>query len=182
MVLPHRINQFSSWVTVLTLKEIWKFGPTFIKPLPTLSDSWLSGFTDAEGCFNVNIFTRKNTLTGYRVMLRFMLDQKNAYEILNYIRDLFGFGKVALRSKTNNVYRYTVDSFVGLKTVQNYFISFPLKTKKNLSFINWCKVFNMCLNKEHLSTEGIKTIRKTAKIINVNNSLNIKTGSALIKK
>ena len=40
----------------------------------------------------------------------------------------------------------------------------------------------MCLNKEHLSTEGIKTIRKTAKIINVNNSLNIKTGSALIKK
>lgn len=182
LVLPHRISQFTSWVTILTQKENWKFGPTFIKPLPTLSDSWLSGFTDAEGCFNVNIFTRKNTLTGYRVMPGFMLDQKNAFEILNYICDLFGFGKVTLRNKTNNVYRYTVNSFVGLKTVQVYFLSFPLKTKKNLSFINWCKVFNMCLNKEHLSIEGIKTIRKIAKIINVNNSLNIKTGSALTKK
>ena len=116
-------------------------------------------------------------------MLRFRLDQKNAYELLNYIRDLFGLGKVALRSKTNNIYRYTVDSFVGLNQYKIILFLFLLKLKKkDFSIINWCKVFNKCLNKEHLSTEGIKTIRKTAKIINVNNSLNIKTGSALIKK
>jgi hypothetical protein len=31
---------------------------------PTLNDAWLSGFTDAEGCFNVKIDKRSNTVTG----------------------------------------------------------------------------------------------------------------------
>ena len=184
LVLPHRISQFASWVKFLTEKNLWKNGSIQTEPiLPTLKDSWLSGFTDAEGCFNVNIFSRNNTLSGNRVILRFMLDQKNVYEILIYIRNLFGFGRVSFRYKTNNVYRYSVNSFRGLNSVHDYFISYPLKFKKAISFMNWCKIYNMCLNKEHLNTEGLTKIREIIKTINVNNSinLNINTGSALSK-
>lgn len=70
----------------------------------------LSGFTDAEGCFNVNITSRTDTISGFRVRPRFLLDQKDAYETLSIIRNLFGFGRVTLRGKTNNVYRYSIDS------------------------------------------------------------------------
>nr|YP_010470469.1 LAGLIDADG endonuclease [Inonotus hispidus]YP_010691045.1 GIY endonuclease [Phellinus igniarius]UVF37957.1 LAGLIDADG endonuclease [Inonotus hispidus]WBU93146.1 GIY endonuclease [Phellinus igniarius] len=183
LVLPHRISQIASWVRFLTEKKLWKYGSIQTEPVfPTLKDSWFSGFTDAEGCFNVNIFARHNTLSGSRVKLRFVLDQKNADEILIYIRNLFGFGRVSLRNKTNNVSRYSVNSFRGLKSVHDYFITYPLKTTKAISFLNWCKIYNMCLNKEHLNIEGLTKIREIIKTINVNNSINLNTRPASIKK
>jgi LAGLIDADG endonuclease len=32
---------------------------------PTLNDTWLSGFTDADGCFNVKIEKRSNTALAF---------------------------------------------------------------------------------------------------------------------
>jgi hypothetical protein len=102
--------------------------------LPSLSDAWLSGFTDAEGCFNVNIEKRLHTKTGHRVIIRFLLDQKEALNLFLHIQDLFGHGQVNLRSNTNYIYRYHVNTFKGLITVRNYFLTYPLKTKKKESF------------------------------------------------
>jgi hypothetical protein len=183
LVLPHRITQISIWINILNEKGLWNNGYSQTQPiLPTLNDSWLSGITDAEGCFNVNITDRIKTVSSSRVQLRFSLDQKDAYDTLMIIRDLFGFGQVKIRGKTNNVFRYSTNTFKGIIPVRNYFLFFPLKTNKNISFVNWCKVFNMFINKEHLSIEGFKKVRLIAKLINVNNSLNIKTGSAFPNK
>jgi hypothetical protein len=65
--------------------------------------------------------------------MRFLLDQKNNIILLK-IRDLFGFGKVTLRSSTNNVYRYTVTGFKSMHDIISYFKLFPLYTKKARSF------------------------------------------------
>jgi len=183
LILKHRQAQLESWINVLNLKQINKENGFQIlllnnKIFPTLNDSWISGFTDAEGCFNINIGERKNTVTGYRVVPRFFLDQKNASDNLNYIRNLFGFGRVSLRSGTQDVYRYRVDSFKGLDPITNYFNIYPLKTKKQISFLNWSKIYNMLLNKEHLTDEGLYKIREIKKTININNSLTRKTGSS----
>ena len=132
-----------------------------------MKDAWLSGFTDAEGTFNVNITKRTNTVTGYRVQLRYLLDQKYAIDLLTHISTLFGHGKVIVRS--TDMYRYYCDSFIGLGKVCNYFESFPLKTKKSNSFYNWLKVFKMVLNKEHLTADGLETIRSIKKSINPKN-------------
>ena len=129
-----------------------------------MKDAWLSGFTDAEGTFNVNITKRANTVTGYRVQLRYLLDQKYAIDLLTHISTLFGHGKVIVRS--TDMYRYYCDSFIGLGKVCNYFESFPLKTKKSNSFYNWLKVFKMVLNKEHLTADGLETIRSIKKTVN----------------
>jgi hypothetical protein len=206
LVLPNRLKQLSKWINVLNNKNIvinsiscLSYSPKgeggeavatlrsrstnkidFIDKLilPSISDAWLSGFTDAEGCFNINIGVRKNTVNGHRVILRFLLDQKDAYLTLLNIRNLFGFGKVSLRSKTNSIFRYTNNSFKGLIPVVSYFNNYPLKTKKSLSLDNWSKVYNMVHNKEHLSSEGLKKAQELAKTINLNNSLNTKIGSA----
>lgn len=174
LVLKHRIRQLSEWFKVLGLNLEYISTPV----LPTLNDAWLSGFTDAEGCFNVNISSRLNTITGYRVSLRFLLDQKNAKHILEYIRNLFGFGKVTLRSDTNQVYRFSIDSFKGLINVRDYFLTYPLRTKKAISFRKWNEVYTMRLNKEHLSLKGLNKIKSISKEINLNNRETIKTGSS----
>lgn len=145
---------------------------------PTLNDAWLSGFTDAEGCFNVKIEKRYNTVTGFSVMLRFILDQKNSQYLFLQLRDLFSYGAVSLRCASNGVYRYQVNSFKGLIPIRNYFLIFPLKSKKLLSFKKWNEIYKMVLNKEHLLEKGLTSIRELSKNININNSLNRKTGSA----
>lgn len=183
LILKHRQVQLESWINVLNSKKMNKENGSQILLsnniiLPTLKDSWISGFTDAEGCFNINIIARKDTVTGYRLTPRFFLDQKDAFETLNYIGNLFGFGRVYLRSGTQDVYRYGVDSFKGLNPITNYFNTYPLKTKKQISFLNWSKVYNMLLNKEHLTDEGLSKIREIKKTINLNNSLTRKTGSS----
>lgn len=174
----HRIKQLALWVNALNNR----FGSETIKlnntPVSiTLQDGWLSGFTDAEGCFNVSITENSRYTSGLVIKMRYMLDQKDSV-ILNKIYVLFGFGKVRLRSGTSNVYRYTATGFKPLNDVIAYFKLFPLQTKKALSLKNWLTVHNHVSNKLHLTEEGLSQVRTLQKQINLNNSMTNKTGKA----
>nr|QYC94335.1 LAGLIDADG homing endonuclease [Oedogonium sp. 210] len=138
----------------------------------SVATQWLCGFIDAEGCFNINITKRNESLNGYRIRLRFVLDQKDAQKELLYAKKLFKYGLVSLRSKTNNVYRYTIDSNIGCKNIVSYLSKYPLKTKKQSSFLKWYTVYQMILLKQHLTQEeeGLYKIIDIKKEINTNNS------------
>ena len=182
----NRVIQLGKWFDEINLKlvtpgsKIFGFCSTItlISTLfiPNLQNGWLSGFTDAEGCFNVNISKRNNTISGHRIQLRFILDQKYAFELFSVIRDLFGHGKVIQRSK--NMYRYYCNTFVAITTICDYFDTFSLKTNKKISYTNWLKVYKMILNKEHLTSQGLDTIGSIKKTINITNSQTRKIGSA----
>ena len=176
----HRIEQLAKWVNALNNR----FGSETIKldnaPVTiTLQDAWLSGFTDAEGCFNVSITANSRYTLGHVIKMRYLLvrAQKDSV-ILNKVYELFGFGKVTLRSGTDNVYRYTVTGFKPLNDVIAYFKLFPLKTKKALSFEKWLIIHHQVSNKLHLTEEGLSQIRALQKQINLNNSITNKTGGA----
>jgi hypothetical protein len=106
--------------------------------------------------------------------MRFLLDQKDS-SILLVIKNLFGFGKVTLRSKTEGVYRYTATEFKSMNNVISYFKVFPLLTKKAQSFDKWLAIHNIVFNKIHLSESQVRVLKKQ---ININNSMINKTGSA----
>jgi hypothetical protein len=95
----------------------------------------------------VKIEKSSNTVTGFRVMLRFNLDHTNSQYLFLQLRDLFSYGAVSLRSASNGVYRYQVNYLKGLIPIRNYFLNFPLKSKKILSFKKWNKFYKMVLNK-----------------------------------
>jgi len=86
LVLSHRKAQLNVWIDILNKKS---YIPNIIVQnklrLPSLNDSWISGFTDAEGCFNVNISKAQPTKRGSKVTLRYILDQKNEFPCLDYI-------------------------------------------------------------------------------------------------
>lgn len=111
LILSKRLIQFNNWVT--------PFNTIHGMNLPlqsncinlTLNSAWLSGFTDAEGCFNVNIVPRSASVVGFRTTLRFILDQQFEQGILLLIATLLGTGHISCRASTNEVYRLTVDSF-----------------------------------------------------------------------
>jgi len=182
LAITHRIQQLALWVQCLN----HRFGANTIEFINTavsvtLQDGWLSGFTDAEGCFNVSITSNARYALGHVVKMRYLLDQKDS-AILHTIQDLFGFGKVTIRGlrppKTDGVYRYTATGFKSMKDVISYFKVFPLLTKKALSFDKWLTIHNLVINKLHLTEEGLAQVRALQKQININNSMTIKTGSA----
>jgi hypothetical protein len=178
LAMANRIQQLSLWVQALN----HRFGVNTILLINTaisvtLQDGWLSGFTDAEGCFNVSITSNKRYTLGHVIKMRYILDQKDS-SILFIIRDLFGFGKVTLRSETDNVYRYTATGFKSMSNVISYFEIFALLTKKARSLDKWSSIHSMIYNKIHLSEEGLAQIKVLKKQINLDNSTTKKTGSA----
>lgn len=174
----HRIEQLTLWINALNNR----FGSDTIKlnntpVLITLQDAWFSGFNYAKGCFNVSITRNSRYILGNVIKMRYLLDQKDSI-ILNKVYQLFGFGKVTLRSGTEKVYRYTATGFKVLNNVIDYFGFYPLKTKKACSLDKWLIVHNQVSCKLHLTEQGLSNIRNLQKQINLNNSITNKTGKA----
>ena len=78
LVLPTRKKMFKTFLENFNLKvnngkikniESINYIPSEI--LPSLTDSWLSGFTDAEGCFTVSFLSNSNAFR-----LRYIISQK----------------------------------------------------------------------------------------------------------
>jgi len=169
LVQEHRIIQLGKWIDLLQLKG-YDIALNSTSRLPTYGDAWFSGFTDAEGCFNLHVFKRKESKTGFRVNIRFTLPQRDEKTLL-LIKDLIKFGNVSKKkSKIPGLFVYTNTSFTNTLELVNYFLKFPLKTKKKESFEKWCEIRTMLLNKDHLSVEGLNKIIALGKSINKVNS------------
>lgn len=110
LVLQSRVNQLSKWN--IALKNATRFNyslfytkeiPKFIENTkePILNDAWLSGFTDAEGCFAIKIGNEKAL---FYVSALFILDQKNEQEALDKIALFFSENSKA-KLRTPNINR-----------------------------------------------------------------------------
>lgn len=169
MLLPSRINRFKKFLDVYNKKAIK--GKIILPQIeninsqnePSLNNAWLSGFTDAEGCFTVSI---KNT-TGFSI--RFILSQKHEENltILSKLILLFNTGIIENHYHQNN-FSYIIS---GLKNCSklidsNYFETFKLKTNKKSSYLLWKDLFFKLLNKDHLNPNLRIELEKKSNLIN----------------
>jgi LAGLIDADG endonuclease len=200
LVLDHRINQLCRWYVSLSNAPKLdlsyfnlEFIPLIIKwPVQfSLHSSWLSGFTDAEGCFSIYFYRNRNKQLIVRA--RFILDQKKEENILKFIAKLLspvtvrlrGF-PVTLRNNTYNVFRLNIScndiNNPNTCIIRHYFFKFKLKTSKHNSFLIWSKVLDIILGKQPLNETEIKQIRILAKQINTLNIQNNPIGSSKFSK
>ena len=169
MLLPSRINRFKKFLELYNKKVIK--GKIILPQIdfiesknePSLKNAWLSGFTDAEGCFTINI---KNT-TGFAI--RFILSQKHECNLTFFSKLilLFQTGLIENHSHHKN-YSFVVS---GLKNCSkllesNYFDIFNLKTNKNSSYFLWKDLFYKSLSKDHLNPNLRKELLDKSKLIN----------------
>jgi LAGLIDADG endonuclease. len=91
----------------------------------------LSGFSDANGSFQVKIINRINRKKP-EIRLNFQIDQK--YEdLLNLIKDNFG-GNISYRS-SQDTYYYGSTNFGSAKNIINYFDRFNLLSTKHINYL-----------------------------------------------
>ncbi len=173
MLLPSRIKRFKVFLEMFNKKaikgKIILSQIDYIKPEngPSLNNAWLSGFTDAEGCFSISI---KKT-TGFSI--RFILSQKHE-------SNLTFFSKLILLFSAGNIenhYHHDNYSYVigGLKNCSkliesNYFEKFNLKTNKYNSYLLWKELYFKLLNKDHLNPIFRVELLKKSQLINKNNN------------
>lgn len=139
-------------------------------PVFDLNNYWLSGFTDADGSFQIKLIHRvKKAVSNTEVRLNFQIDQKIDY-LLILIKDFIG-GNIGYR-KNKNTYYYGSTSFGSAKKVINYFDNYPLLSYKYLNYLKWRKAYIIIQNKEHLTTSGLEKLIKLKTSMNRNNKDN----------
>lgn len=128
-------------------------------------DPWfLTGFTDAEGCFFIGLTksTRVNKKWEIQPSFKIELHIKDL-ELLRLIQKLFNVGNIKIfKDKA----AYYVSSLKDIAIVINHFENYPLVTKKHRDFLLFKAVIQLMDNKEHLTEEGL------LKIISIRASLN----------
>jgi hypothetical protein len=127
----------------------------------TLENAWLSGFTDSEGCFTISIIKRSNTYN--QVQVRYILSQKEELKLMTKIAEMLN-GKITY-IKSYNGYNMTVN-LSKLNKIISYINKYPLKTKKNINYLTWLKVYKLIINKEHFNDNGLKKIKNLINKIN----------------
>ena len=176
LVLDKRKVQVKKWLDNINIEQRNN------NVLPLLNNSWLSGFIDAEGCFNVTLFKRKSMILGYQVKLKFMIDQKDSLGNMLFIKDqlnLFLTNRKLKKGSIGVMHRIESNSFVKVPLIIEYINKFRLKSKKQESFDKWVTVYELVKNKAHLTEEGLSEIRKLSKEVNLIASVTKKTGNKL---
>ena len=156
---------------------------------------WIAGFMSGEGCFFVNIFRSSTHRSGFQVKLRVLLTQHVRDELLmRSLIEYFDCGNVFLKKE---IVEFVVTGFSDIKNkIIPFFVKYPVIGIKAKDFSDFCKVFKLMENKDHLTASGLDQIRQikagmnrgrsyeeseTSKVLLKNNN-NIKTNPIIIHK
>lgn len=139
--------------------------------LPVLNPFWVSGFIEGEGSFHVSIAPAANAILGFFVRLEFAVGQHIRDELLmRQFITFFGCGIVTVYSKRNFVeFRIRNCEDIGSNLIP-FLEQYPLITMKRFDFEDFKRIHAIVVRKEHLTLEGLNTIRSIAKNMNRNRS------------
>lgn len=162
IVTNYKLNQFKLWVNAFN--KVYKTNIHCLedKYELTLNNAWLSGFTDAEGCFTSCTSVSKST-GQFITTVRYVISQKDDIEFSKDLADKIN-GYIT-HVKSYNGYN-TVVNFGKLNKILLYLKNYPLKTKKFISYKRWLKIYDLVKNKKHLTPEGRIIIKFLSKLIN----------------
>jgi hypothetical protein len=120
-----------------------------------LSPDWVVGFLDGEGCFHVSVNENPKTKLGYQVLPEFVVVQhQRDVQVLYALKSFFKCGVV--RKNNGDRWCYRVRKLERLRAICEFFVKHPLKTKKNVDRIKFCRVVGYMLEERHMSLEGLR--------------------------
>jgi len=134
--------------------------------LPNLNNSWLAGFTDAEGCFTCSIGEKKGFSFNYSIAQK----GESNLVILKELSVVFKAGIVSSHH-VKDVYEYRIAGVRNCPNIFPYFDEYTLLTKKSVSYLLWKQIYKDLLFKHHLEPEKRSLMIEKARMINKSNIL-----------
>jgi hypothetical protein len=164
LCIPARREQFRNFLVMYNEKYKRKILFKNYGPKVSLDTAWLSGFTDAEGCFMLDIHRKRNGNVSCQA--RFSITQKTE-PIIEDISNLFNTSKNTSKNtrldKSWNGYEFYVGNRKSRMELIRYFQRYKLKTKKRIAFLTWRNAHDLMVKKVHLTMEGYKTLEGLVK-------------------
>lgn len=162
----YQVNVPSNQNLILKINYSIYISTTTIENYNNLNPWWVTGFTDAEGCFGLYIYKQSNYKTGWYVYLVFSisLHQKDM-DLLIKVKNFFNTGKIYKHGP--ETVKYTVKSINDLQKIINHFDNYPLLTQKFKDYKLFKLAYSIFIKKEHLLIEGIE------KLVFIQNSMNL---------
>uniref|UniRef100_UPI00211419BC hypothetical protein n=1 Tax=Aspergillus sclerotioniger TaxID=319627 RepID=UPI00211419BC len=156
-------ESFNMLINFINLKYNLKIPYSELDKSDYSTNSWLTGFTEADGHFGVKIVeskpksdTRKRSVSN-SISLKFRLDQRYEESNLKLMENLSKFlsCKLAVYNSNNyKVYSLYVSSIEKLEFIVEYFNKYLLLGIKGKDFKDWEIIYNMILCKQHLTEQG----------------------------
>ena len=146
---------------------------TFIQ-YPELNPWFVTGFTDAEGCFSISIRPNANMKTSWRISPSFLIKLHiKDIAILEKIQYTLGVG--VIRKAGIDMAVFAVESVKDLQVIVNHFDKYPLLTAKSSDFLIFKQCFEIIKEKKHLTSEGLLSL------VALKSSLNWGLSDSLVK-
>ena len=115
---------------------------------------YITGCTDAEGCFTTSIYADSRMSTKWQVKPIFKITLHNKdRKILEALQRTWGVGKIYKHGTDSIAYR--VSSLKNLKVIINHFEKYPLKTQKLADYLLFKQSVALIEKKQHLTKEGL---------------------------
>jgi hypothetical protein len=122
-----------------------------------LNPWFITGFTDAEGCFSIAIKTDVRSKLKWRVSPLFVIKLHiKDFAILELIQNTLKVGKIR-KSELNSV-QYVVESVKELQVIIDHFDKYPLITEKVNDYLIFKQCYEIIKRKEHLTEKGLLNI------------------------
>ena len=134
------LNQIQIWIREARLRRL-KTEPK------NLSQTWLVGFFDSEGCISVSPIRGKQQsppFGGAPLKWRFVIkisQSKTNYLLLVAIRDFLNIGRIY--KERSNIYYWGSHSFKDLSKLKSLFKKYPLKSEKHIQWIRFLKLLQI---------------------------------------
>jgi hypothetical protein len=131
-------------------------------------ESYISGFTDGEGCFCVSFNLREKLKTKIEVRPSFSISQKkHSLKLLQQINKHFACGSIRY-SKSDGTYKYEVRNIADLNNrIIPHFVKYPLQSAKYNDFLRFQKVCLAIQQNLHLSKKFLPDIILTSYEMNL---------------
>jgi len=152
--LSKRKKQFHKWAQNFERKYAKCLNLLSSTYKPSLSDNWLAGFIDAEGCFLVSVCKEK-------IIQRIVIGQKDAELEFNYLSNLLNGYTEKLKEHDRLVINYS-----NLSVIICYLNNHKLYSIKAKSYDKWLEIYNMRKNINNLERIDYIFLKKKASLIN----------------
>lgn len=136
---------------------------------------YVTGLTDAEASFQVQVSQDKKFKTNWRIDIRYtlVLHIKDINLLKNIQLFFGGIGKIRIE-RENLFVSYTVSSLKELPVIIKHFNSYLLITQKQADFILFEQIFEIMKSKGHLTIDGIHSVIKIKSSMNKGLSTTLK--------
>ena len=139
-VLSKQLNKQKFSFSTLTNNSV----NNFINPW------FLTGFIDAEGCFQISIRYDKKYKTNWRISLTFQIKlHVKDIALLNNIKNTLGVGTITLHN--NDTANFNVYSIKELQVIIDHCVKYPLITQKHSDFLLFKQAFEIIQRGYHLT-------------------------------